>query len=143
MKSFWKVSLPACLLLAAGSAQAVKVEPGKWFMDMEGSSAMTGTLMSRKRIECIKSEDYDPSGSVMTPESQCRVTDRKEEGNRMTWSLSCPGGNPDQPEIHGEGLFISDGKTARGTMTLDLSFGGKQIRQESRWRGKWIAASCE
>jgi hypothetical protein len=143
MRLLLKAGIPACLLLVTGYAHAIKLEPGKWQMQFDGSGDMNGTLMSRKTVECITEADYDPTRAAMMADSSCSVVDMKEDGNTVTWQVECEGGNPGMPAVHGDGKFISEGRTAHGEMVMSLSFGGMDMKQENRWKGRWVAEICE
>jgi len=80
-----------------------------------------------KTTQCITPEEAkDPNktipqrpagrGGASNP-NDCKVSDYKEEGNRITWSMKCEGAQP----MSGTGEFVYAGDSYTGTMKMDMA----------------------
>ncbi len=89
--------------------------------------------------QCITKEDAaDPQKSLpqrpqrgATPE-QCKVSDYKVDGSKITWSLKCEGPNA----MTGAGETIYKGDTYTGTMIMNMSQNGQPMAMTMKLSGK-------
>ncbi len=104
-------------------------------MQMEG---MPMTIPPMTAQQCITpAEANDPSKS--TPQGRgrggrgaqdCKVSDYKTEGNKVTWTMKCEGPQP----MTGTGELVYSGDTYTGTMKLDMSGRGAMTMKYSAKR---------
>ena len=139
-----RLRMSACLALlgmaAVPPATAIEFETGTWEVTMHSRNPLTGEQIRKTTTECIQESSFDPARAMMEDNS-CRVLDKQERGNTITWKLECGGG--DMPVFSGEGSFISHGNTAEGTMKITMTMGGNTMEMSSQWHGRRIAAGCD
>ncbi|MGB5261705.1 MAG: DUF3617 family protein [Gammaproteobacteria bacterium] len=134
-------SAVAVLVLAVSlPAGAIEFDTGKWEITMQSQNPVTGQPINETTMECIKDRHFDPA-KVMLEEDTCRVTDKKESNNIVTWRVEC--GGDDMPEFNGEGTFVSRGSTAEGMMKMTMTIGGNTMEMQNKWHGKRVAATCD
>lgn len=121
-------------------AAAIEFDTGKWQITMQSQNPVSGQPIIETTMECIKDSHFDPS-TVMMEDSTCRITDKKEDNNKVTWKMEC-GGN-DMPAFHGEGTFVSRGSTAEGIMKVIMTMEGNTMEMQNKWHGRWVAPSCD
>src|SRR5262245_907849 len=88
---------------------------GRWEVKIE--MAMAGmTLPPQTAMQCVTKEEAAdpqkamPQGGRGTP-NNCKVSDYKMDGNRVTWSVACD-------QMTGVGEFIYNPDTYAGTMRM-------------------------
>jgi hypothetical protein len=65
-------------------------------------------------------------------EQQCKMTDQKTVGNKVSWTMTCKNGTVSKGDI-------TYSKTSfNGTQTTTTSQGGKQMTVKSTMSGKYI-----
>jgi hypothetical protein len=113
------MALSLCLLFpVVTSAADPGMAPGLWeittVMEMPGLPFQPPpTTFSH----CYTKEDVQKQEEIVpSPEGDCKVTDLKRSGNRMTWKMICQGANAGKGE--GEIIFKNDTSYA-GTMKLE------------------------
>jgi hypothetical protein len=88
--------------------------------------------------QCLTPEDAkDPSklapqGGRGAAPSNCKVTDYKEQGNKITFAMKCEGDNP----MSGTGEYVYKGPSYVGTMTMTTQRGGQPMTMTMRYTGK-------
>jgi Protein of unknown function (DUF3617) len=95
-----------------------------------------------KTTQCITPEEAkDPNKSIpqrpagrggASNPNDCKVSDYKEDGNRITWSMKCEGSQP----MSGTGEFIYSGDSYTGTMKMDMARGGQPMAATMKYAGK-------
>jgi hypothetical protein len=106
-------------------------------MDMPG---MPQRLPPSTLTQCLTKADVeDPSKSVPPPgqgrgsmPNDCKVTDYKTEGNKVSWSMACTGANP----MTGVSEFVYTGDTYVGTMTMNMQRGDQPMAMTMKYNGK-------
>jgi hypothetical protein len=107
----------------AGFAQSSIRRDGRWEVRIEMN--MPGMPMKMPPVtttQCITAADAkdpqkaapprDPKGGA----SDCVVSDYREDGNKVTWSMKCEKPQP----MTGKGEFVYSGDGYTGTMTMDM-----------------------
>ena len=95
---------------------------------------MTGQQETETETECIVESEYDPA-TMMEDQEGCQMNDSNLDGNTLTFSMSC--------EIQGgqmtmNGVYESDGDSAQGTTTMQMSFGQQNMTSEGTWTANRI-----
>ena len=113
------------ILAPAAVAAEPVVRPGKW--EISFSLDIPGLPMKMKPItmtQCLSEEDAsDPNKSFPSsgPKDQnCKVTDHKVEGNKVTWTAKCTG----KTESITSGEMTIEGDSYEGVVTT--STGGQE-----------------
>jgi hypothetical protein len=119
---------------------AIEFETGKWEITMQSQNPVTGQPINETTMECIKDSHFDPA-RVMLEDDACRITDKKDSDNIVTWKMVCDGG--DMPDFNGEGTFISRGNSAEGMMKMTMTIGGNTLEMQNKWFGRRVAATCD
>ena len=126
----------AGVLALAGSlfAQGPPRRDGRWEVKME--MQMVGMTMPPQTLtQCVtKEEAADPqkampqSGRGANP-TDCKISDYKVDGNKVTWSMACP-----KDQMTGAGEFVYSGDTYTGTMKMNaqgqemtMKYSGKRL----------------
>jgi hypothetical protein len=120
----------AVLIVAAAAAATLAQarRDGEWEvkteMVMEGMPAMPGQTMK----QCITPEEANDPQKAMPQggrgrggSGDCKVSDRKEEGNKVTWTMKCEGA----PPVTGTGEIVYGADSYNGTMKMDM--GGRAM----------------
>jgi hypothetical protein len=121
-----KMTSAAIVALAVGVSSALLAQgprrDGRFEIKMEMD--MAGMPMKMPPItttQCITPEQAADPQKAMPPqggrgnENNCKVSDYKQDGNKVTWSMKCEGKEPMTGT--GEFVYASDGYT--GTMMMD------------------------
>ncbi len=80
------------------------------------------------------------AAQAMTEDDTCRILDKQDSKNSVSWKIECGGG--DMPVFHGEGTFVSHGETADGTMKMTMSMGDATMEMHNQWHGERVSSSC-
>ena len=124
----------ACLVavFAAASvsvvAQSGPRRDGNWEVTMQMEMpGMPAAMPATKMTQCITPQEAsDPSKSVpQRPAGRggsgdCKVSDYKVDGNKVTWNMKCEGARP----MTGTGEFVYEKDSYTGTMKMDMGAGG-------------------
>ena len=117
---------------------------GKWEvttqMSMEGMPAgMPPTTMT----QCITKEDAaDPQKAVPQPPagrggqapSDCKMSDYKTEGSKVTYTMTCS--SPQQVVMKGEVVYGADKFDGTTTMNVAMGRGGQPMNMTMKMTGK-------
>ena len=126
----------AGVLALAGSllAQGPARRDGRWEVKME--MQMVGMTMPPQTLtQCVtKEEAADPqkgmpqTGRGANP-TDCKISDHKVDGNKVTWSMACP-----KDQMTGAGEFLYSADTYTGTMKMNsrgqdmtMKYSGKRL----------------
>ena len=93
-----------------------------------------------KSTQCITKEDAaDPNKALPTPPQRaggppadCKASNQKVEGNKVTWAMTCTGANP----MNGTGEVIYAGDTYTSTMVMNMARGGQMMAMTMKSTGK-------
>ncbi len=66
------------------------------------------------------------------PAPDCKVTDQKIEGNKVTWAMTCTGANP----MSGTGEVVYAGDSYTGNMVMNMARGGQPMAMTMKYTGK-------
>lgn len=96
-------------------------------MEVQVAGLPPGSLPPMKTTQCISKDDAaDPNKALPSPPqapggppAECKMTDQKIEGNKVSWSMACTGATP----MAGTGEVLYIGETFVGYMTLSLNDG--------------------
>lgn len=121
------VSLPTAVLAGNG------IRPGMWEvtskMEMPGMPmAMPATTVKH----CYTKEDVKDQKKVITRDKDCKVTDLKSSGNKVTWKMVCIGKNAGT--FTGETLFSGDSYDS----VMKMQSGGKGGSMTIKANGKRV-----
>jgi hypothetical protein len=120
-------------------AQSGPRRDGNWQVTMEmNMPGMPQGMPPMTMTQCVtKAEAEDPSklvpqGGRGGPPPECKVTDQKIDGNKITWSMRCEGANP----MTGTGEFVYSGDSYVGTMQMTTGRGGQPMTMTMKYTGK-------
>ena len=93
-----------------------------------------------KTTQCITREEAaDPSKSLPKPPAgrggpaqDCKVSDQKAEGNKVSWAMVCTGANP----MTGTGEIVYATDSYTGTMVMNMARGGQMTAMTMKYTGK-------
>jgi hypothetical protein len=128
---FCAVLLLPATVLAAGSP----MQDGLW--EISSTMSMPGMpykIPPTKVTHCYTKEDLkDSQRTIPKQEGDCKVTDMKSSGSRMTWKMVCTGKSAGK----GEGEIIYKGATAyEGSMKMET----QGMVMTSNYKAKRIGA---
>jgi hypothetical protein len=125
----------AGVLALAGSliAQGPRRD-GRWEVKMEMQMAGM-TMPPQTMTQCVTKEEaadpqkgLPPAGRGGNP-NDCKVSDHKVDGNKVTWSMAC-----EKEKMTGTGEFVYSGDTYTGTMKMNaqgqemtMKYAGKRL----------------
>jgi uncharacterized protein DUF3617 len=130
------VLLAAALGLTASVLAQGPRRDGRWEVKMEMEMAgMPARMPPMTTTQCITPDEAkDPQKSV--PQGRggrgnqdCKVSDYKQDGNKVTWSMKCEGQQP----MTGTGEFVYAGDTYTGTINME---GGGRGAMTMKYSGK-------
>lgn len=130
-------ALTLALPLMAG---AIEIGTGKWEVKMQSVNPVTGQPINETSFECIKDKNFDPAQAMME-DGLCRIVDKREINNSVSWKIQCGGG--DMPTFSGEGSFISHGDSAEGEMHMVMTMGETTMEMRNNWSGRRVSAKCD
>lgn len=96
-------------------------------MEMPGMPAGM-TMPPQTMTQCITPQDaadpsktipQQPQGRGGAAQSDCKVSDYKTEGNKVSWKMTCTTPRP----VTGTGEFVYEKDSYTGTMTMDMGAG--------------------
>ena len=121
-------------ITAVALADALPINPGLWEIESTSTNPMTGQQETETETECIVESEYDPA-TMMEDQEGCQMNDSNLDGDTLTFSMSC--------EIQGgqmtmNGVYESDGDSAQGTTTMQMSFGQQNMTSEGTWTANRI-----
>lgn len=125
----------ALLMPAAVLAAGSPMQEGLW--EISSTMSMPGMpykIPPTKVTHCYSKEDLRDSQKTIPPQQgDCKVTDMKSSGNRVTWKLVCTG----QSAGKGEGEIVYRGATAyEGKMKMET----QGMVMTSKYKAKRIGA---
>jgi hypothetical protein len=126
-------------LSAAVFAQGPRRD-GKWAVTMTMEMAgMPAGMPPITTTQCItKEQAADPQKSVLqqpqrgNQQSDCKVSDYKVAGNKVTYSMKCT--TPQPMDATGEILYGDN--TYDGTMTMNMARGGQSMAMTMKYSAK-------
>ena len=130
-------ALAALLPTPAPAAPPSDYEPGtNWEatveMEMAGMGGMKMPAQTHKFCKA-KKEWTEPPGTDRN--SDCKTTEMKKSGNRMTWKVVCTGKNP----MTGEGDMTYTPTTYAGTMAMHMKDGDVTMKM----KGREVGGDCD
>lgn len=131
MKALVLVTVIASTFVAAPHALAEgALRQGKWEvttqMEMPG---MPMQLPATTRTQCVtQAHEDDPASTLPNgspdPQADCKASDYRRDGNKVTWKLTCTGSEP----MTGEGAIVVDGDRYDGTMVMTMDQGSMTMK---------------
>ena len=99
-----------------------------------------GMMPPTKTTQCItKEEADDPTKGLPTapqrgrgPAPDCKVSDRKIVGNKVTWTMTCEGPNA----MNGTGEMTYAGDSYTGHLMMNIARGGQTMAMTMNMSGK-------
>lgn len=125
------------LMLSTLGVAAPVMKPGLWeiTMSMEGAGMPSSMIPPTKVKHCYRAEDLkDLRNTVPEKNSNCQVSDWKESGNTVTWSLSCTGKNA----MTGSGSITYSGDTYSGVNKMTMTHGGQKMTMSQKYSAKRV-----
>jgi hypothetical protein len=138
----------AAAVAIAASATLLAQGPrrdGNWQVTVEMSMANMPQGMTMPPMppmtQCItKEEAADPTKAIparpqrggAAAQSDCKVSNYKVDGNKVSWDMTCTGATP----MTGTSEFIYAGDTYTGTMKMNVERGGAPMAMTMKYTGK-------
>ena len=121
MNAMTKTAVVFCAVLmlpVAIQAAGAPMQEGLW--EISSTMSMPGMpykIPPTKVTHCYTKEDLkDSQKTIPKQEGDCKVTDMKTSGNRVSWKMVCTGKSPSK----GEGDIVYKGATAyEGSMKME------------------------
>jgi hypothetical protein len=130
------MTLLVVLTVAASPAVAQNsMREGQWEVTMQMEMpGMPMQMPPMKNMQCVTKEQLKDPGNALPkgPDSKdCKVSDYKNEGNKVTWKMACTGSQ----KMTGSGELVFNGDSYDGaiTMTMDpqgqmkMKLSGKRV----------------
>ncbi len=114
------------------------MKPGKWAVTMQ--MEMPGMPMKMPAVNsttCVTREqlEKDPQAGIpKDKKSDCKIGDYKQDGNTISWTISCPKQN-----MTGEGEITFKDDSYTGAMNMKM---GEQ-EMSMKYTGKHVADTCD
>lgn len=109
-------------------------KPGKWQIKMQMDIPNMPIKMPPVTVDvCLTAEDLaDPQKSVPNdPKSDCKVGEYRIDGNKVTWTVSCP-----KQKMTGDGEITYTDSSYTGAMKLNMD--GQEMT--TKYSGKYLGA---
>ena len=125
------IAIVAALAIPAASHAADTMREGLWelttTMDIPG---MPMKMAPTKVKHCYTKEEVKDTKSTISRDKNCKVTDMKQSGNKVSWKMKCTGENPGT--FTGETTFKGDSydstmKMVTEGQTMNMKVSGKRI----------------
>jgi hypothetical protein len=137
-----------CATAVSGSLLAQAPAPlrdGNWQVTMEldipgmpqGMPPMTSTQCITKEQAADLTKLMPQSGGRGLP-PDCKVSDMKTEGNKISWAMKCEG----QMAMSGTGEFTFTADTYTGLLRMNTDRGGQAMTMNMKYSGKRLG-ECE
>jgi Protein of unknown function (DUF3617) len=140
MKRLSNAVLFVAVLALALPSWAGLQKPGKWEITAQMEMAgMPSKMPPHPMTHCVTKEDADNPESVVpkssrAKDSNCKVSDFKIDGNKVTWSMKCEGEHA--ATSHGELTFSED--SFAGWSKMKMSAEGQEHEMTVKYTGKWL-----
>lgn len=126
------LSLPSLALAAAGETWEVTSKT-----EMAGMPyAMPETVIT---VCQPKGGAPDPQ-QMMQDEGNCKVSDVKTSGNKVTWKVRCDG---DGQKMSGGGEVTHGKSSYQGSMHMSGTADGEKVDMKASYRGKRLGEACD
>ena len=137
---FAPFTLVACIAAAAATYAQTPMRPGRWEVTTQMQMPnMPVQMPAMKTTQCVTPEQLkDPANAVPRgpqngrgrPNQDCKVSDYKASGNKVTWNMSCSA--PQAMTGTGEMTFVDDTYTATMKMQspqgeMEMKMSGKRL----------------
>jgi hypothetical protein len=120
------------LLSASALAQGFRLEPGNWEMTSKRRMSMMPGEKTETDRQCITKAQTDPTQAMETG-GHCQVVDRTETENSVEWKMEC---DMDGTAATGTGMVQSNGDTATGRLSIEMTVQGTPASFEMEWSGR-------
>ena len=125
MRSRRMMTLAFCALMAAPLLSQDQMKPGQWQittqMDMPG---MPVKMPANTVTSCVTPEQARTPGSTVDPgggrgrgNNDCKTSDEKIDGNKITWKMACTGANA----MTGDGEMVFNGDSYTGKVNMSMA----------------------
>lgn len=115
-----------CALAISMPAMAKNQKPGKWQLTIETNMPnMPMKMQPMTFTHCVTKEQAESNEPPKSPResSDCKISDMKQDGNTMTWKMSCP-----KQKITGEGTATYSGDSF--VMNTKINMDGNEMSQK-------------
>jgi hypothetical protein len=133
MRSMLVSMMMLCALAMATLFAQNPMRPGRWEVTMQMSMPnMPVQMPQTKTSSCITAEQLqkDPTSGLNTGpgSNQCKVTDQKFSGSKVSWKMACAG----QAAMTGEGEMTFMDDTYTGTMKMTTPQGAMTMQMNGK-----------
>ena len=128
----------ALLALSLSALAQMHRRDGKWEvkieMDMPG---MPVNMPAMTTTQCVTPEEASDPQKAMPPQGRgggnqdCKISDYKVDGNKVSWSMKCEGKQP----MSGTGEFVYAADAYTGQMKMDMGGRGMSMKYSGKRLG--------
>ena len=136
-----------CGLFAVSLLAPGQLNPGQWEvttqMDMPG---MPIKMQPTKSTMCVTPQQAETPGSTLSTSGgrgrggsdDCKATDQKIDGNKVTWKMACTGAQP----MTGDGEMVFSGDSYTGKMNMKMAQGQMTMQYTGKRIGDCTAGGA-
>jgi len=136
MRSRRTMTVAFCALVVTPLLSQGQMRPGRWEvttqMDMPG---MPMKMPATTTTSCVTPEQAKtPGNTVGNPagrgrgNSNCKTSDYKIDGNKVTWKMACTGADA----MTGEGEMVFNGDSYTGKMAMSMAQGQMTLQYSGK-----------
>lgn len=121
------------LLLPVSCLAADMMRPGYWELTTQTEMPGMPIQMPPSKVKhCYSKEDVSDQKKTITTDKNCKVTEMKQSGNKLTWKMKCTGEHPGN--FSGESVYRGDSYDA----TMKMVSEGHTVKM--KMKGKYLGA---
>lgn len=126
------------LLTCASYAHA---EPGEtWEVTSKAEVAGMPGMMPASTMTVCQAKASGPDPQRMQEDKNCKISDVKNSGSKVTWKVRCKG---DGQDLTGSGEITSSKSSYQGTMQMSGTSDGEKMSMKVNYSGKRIGQACD
>jgi Protein of unknown function (DUF3617) len=136
MKLTMMATAAAAMLAATIAVAQSPIREGNWEVSIQMQIPnMPMQMPAQKVVRCITRKDLETPGGDLPgsadKDSKCTTSNRKVEGNKITWDMACTG----RAAMNGTGEIVVDGDTYTGTMKMNGDMGAMTMKYDGKRLG--------
>lgn len=133
----------SCLLLVSSLIPSLALAAAGETWEVTSKTEMAGMPYAMPETVITvcqpKSGAPDPQ-QMMQDEGNCKVSDVKSSGNKVTWKVRCKG---DGQDMKGGGEITHSKSSYQGSMHMSGTADGEKVDMKATYRGKRLGQACD
>jgi Protein of unknown function (DUF3617) len=129
----------ALLALSLSALAQMHRRDGNWEVKMEmDMPGMPANMPAMTTTQCVTPEEASDPQKAMPPQGRggrgnqdCKISDYKVDGNKVSWSMKCEGKQP----MSGTGEFVYAADAYTGLMKMDMGGRGMTMKYSGKRLG--------